>query len=217
MAMLHWTETYCSEAMFTVKTDDDIFLNSYLLVNIINSMLVNMTSVSPTKLECNYEDPSALIYGIRIGRAIVIRNSQNSWPEATRYIVTDDEFPCKIYPPYLSGFGYIVNRNARSMLVCAFFRHQNIFHMSDVYITGILAEYLGIRRKHLGVLMQFRADSGCENFFKQNDPDTYACASELHHTNKDIDVFERFHTYWQRLNEKKFLYINRNFESLLRK
>jgi hypothetical protein len=213
MAILDWTDKYCPETMITVKTDDDIFLNTYLLANIINTILVNMT-IEQSKVKCNPSDPLGIIYGIRIPKAIVVRHINDPILEGSRYIVTNDEYPCKYYPHYMSGFGYIINSNARSKLLCTFFRDKNPFHMSDVYVTGIIAEYNDIERKHLGLIISYRSSDDCEKFFKQNDPDTYACASSLHYTNKQINIFERFNTYWQRIYENRFLYIDRIFDNL---
>jgi hypothetical protein len=215
MAILHWTDTYCSEAMMTVKTDDDIFLNTYILANILSVVLINKT-ISQSKLECNYADSSAIIYGHQIRKAKVIRSSNGPTSELTRYIVTNDEYPCTYYPNYMSGFGYIINRNARTKLLCTFFRDKKPFDISDVYVTGILPEYIDIQRKHLGLMINYHSSDTCEEFFSQNDPDTYACASSLHYTTKQTNVFERFNTYWQRINENRFLYIRRSFNYLIK-
>ncbi|CAF1096496.1 unnamed protein product [Rotaria sordida] len=112
--------------MMTIKTDDDIFLNTYLLVNIIDIALMNMAN-NQLKLEYNYSDTSAIIYGIEIRNAYVVRNSNDQYLVNTCYIVTNDEYPCKNYPRYMSGFGYIVNYNARLKLLCTFFELKNCF------------------------------------------------------------------------------------------
>jgi hypothetical protein len=214
MAILHWTDKYCPEAIMTVKTDDDIFLNTYLLANIINTILLN-TTIKQSKIKCNpSDDSSAVIYGIRIPYAEVVRHSNDPILEGIRYIVTNDEYPCKYYPNYMSGFGYIINSNARSKLLCTFFRDQNPFHLSDVYVTGILPEYIGIKRKHLGLTISYRSTDDCEEFFSQSDPHAYACASSLHYNNKQTNTFERFNTYWKRIYENRLLFINRSFRQL---
>ncbi|CAF1411926.1 unnamed protein product [Rotaria magnacalcarata] len=215
MAMLHWTDTYCSEAILTVKTDDDIFINTYLLANLVNVILKN-TTIDESKLECKHSDSSAIIYGYKLPYAKVVRYSNDPALEGTRYIVTKDEYPCEHYPSYMSGFSYIVNRPARSKVLCTFLRDRKPFHMSDVYVTGIIPEYIGIERRHFGLAINYRSSDDCEHFFKQNDADSYACASSLHYNKKQIDTFERFHVYWQHVYENRFLYINRKFNSMLK-
>ncbi|CAF0911595.1 unnamed protein product [Adineta steineri] len=189
MAILHWTDKYCSEAMTTVKTDDDIFLNTYLLANIINTIRIN-TTIDKTKLQCNYSDTSAIIHGNLFKQAPVVRYSSDSIQEGTRYITTNTEYPCNYYPDYMSGFGYIVNRNARSKLLCTFFRDKLPFHMSDVYVTGIIPEYVDIKRQDLNLLISYRSDDDCEKFFKERNPNSYACASSLHYNQKQMNIFE---------------------------
>jgi hypothetical protein len=205
MAILHWTDKYCPQAMMTVKTDDDVFLNTYILANIITNLLLN-TTINQSKIGCLHSDPLAIIHGIKILSAQVVRHSDDPVLEGTRYITTDDEYPCTHYPGYMSGFGYIVNRNARSQLLCTFFRDRKPFHLSDVYVTGILPEYIGITRQHISLLISYRSTDDCEHFFSQNNPDTYACASSLHYDKKQTNVFERFNVYWQRIYENRLLY-----------
>ncbi len=215
MAILDWTDKFCSQVLFTIKTDDDIFLNTYLLANIINTLVLN-TTISQSKETCSSFNPSGIIYGILIRQAQVVRHSHDPILEGTRYITTNEEYPCVYYPNYMSGFGYIVNSNARLNILCSFYRDKNPFHMSDVYVTGILPEYLGIERKHLGLIISYRSSDDCEKFFQQNDPDTYACASSLHYDHQRINVFERFYTYWEQIYENRFLYIDRQFFHLIK-
>lgn len=214
MATLHWTDTYCPQTKYTIKTDDDIFLNTYLLANIINTLLAN-TTLDDVKNECSASNPRGTIYGIEIPRAKVVRHSRDPILEGSRYIMTKEEYPCMFYPDYMSGFGYIISSHARTHLLCTFLRDKNPLQMSDVYVTGLLPEYLGIRRRHLGLIISYRSSDDCEAFFQQNDPDTYACASSLHYNDKKVNVFERFYTYWQRIYENRILYIDRTFSRML--
>ena len=214
MAILYWTETYCPNAKITVKSDDDVFLNTYLLANALSVILANMT-LDSSKQPCDPAAPSGRINGILIMNARVVRLSTDPMVEASRYIVTDDEYPCKYYPHYMSGFGYLVDYRARSKLLCGFFRDPKPFFMSDVYVTGILPEYLGIERQHLGLLISYRSTDDCEQFFRQADPDSFACASSLHYGAVKVNIFERFNAYWQRIHENRFLYMHRKFSSLI--
>ncbi|CAF0768894.1 unnamed protein product [Adineta ricciae] len=201
MAILHWTETYCSQVLLTIKTDDDIFLNTFLLANVLTHIISNATS------------SSALIYGIRFRHARVVRYVDDLTSESVRYITTHDEYPCAYYPDYMSGFGYIITRNARLKLLSAFARHQKLISMSDVYITGILAEYMNIPRQHLRFQISYLSNDDCEVFF--NADNAYACASSSHYVSKqaptsiNVDIFERFNTYWKRVIRNRFLYINK--------
>ncbi|CAF0933391.1 unnamed protein product [Adineta steineri] len=214
MAILDWTETYCSQALLTIKSDDDVFLNMYLLANVLTYIITN-TTISTEKLECKHVEnlnSMAVIYGFKFQHAHVVRHAADLAPEEARYIITDNEYPCTHYPDFMSGFGYIINRNARLKLLCAFFRHQKSFHLSDVYITGILAEYLNIQRQHLRFKINYESADECVVFFNQKN--AYACASSLHYKEqtssllKDVYIFERFYTYWKRVHQNQRLFIN---------
>jgi len=202
MAILHWTETFCSKVLVTVKTDDDIFLNIFLLANVLNSIISNLTIHS-----------SAVIYGARIRKAPVVRYSNDLTSEDIRYIVNDDEYPCRYYPDYMSGFGYIITRNVRVKLLGAFFREEKLFHLSDIYVTGILPEYLNISRRHISLRMNSRGLDDCESFFHQGN--AFACASTSHYHDeltssmRDEYILERFNKYWQLVYKYRMQFLHR--------
>lgn len=211
MAILHWTETYCPQALLTVKTDDDVFLNIYALALAFNNILTNVTDQPPAR-QCEdaaSPDPSAAIYGVKIRNARVVRNSIDPDLEGSRYIVTNDEYPCRHYPDYVSGFGYIVTRAARLKLLCVFMRVEKSFHMSDVYITGVLAEYLRLTRQHLPFAISSRAaDNNCASFFEE--PGAFLCASSSHYELKssvDRNPFQYFSLYWSQVNRNHHFYV----------
>jgi len=210
MAILHWTNEFCSDALLTIKTDDDIFLNIYLLANIVQTLQTNLT-INSEKSQCLASNPSGSIYGIRINEAIVIRNLDTKISESKRYIVTDDEYPCIHYPDYMSGFGYLVDSYARQKLLCAFMRDPRPFHMSDVYVTGVLPEYLNIRRKNLGLTISYSSADDCEDFLRRDPATQYACASGLHYKKGETNIFELFYIYWQRIQENRNKYLHRKF------
>lgn len=215
MAILHWTETYCANASFTIKTDDDIFLNTFLLANVLQRLMANISNVPPpsTCQSTSHADPLAVIYGVLIRCAVVVRSSTNPKSEEYRYITTDDEYPCRFYPSYMSGFGYIITRHARVKLLCAFFRAEKLFHLSDVYITGILPEYLNITRRNLPIRITAVDADDCDAFFTQKN--AFACASASHYPNQpassflDAKIFERYSIYWNRVYTNRIQFLNR--------
>lgn len=216
MAALHWTETYCPTAQVTVKTDDDIFLNTFLLGNVLSEIL-RRTPVSREPMRCESvaeRNSSAMIYGVRFRDSLAIRDSKELDSETLRYVITNDEYPCVYYPDYMSGFGYIVNRHARVQLLCAFARHRLAFPLSDVYVTGILAEYLGIQRRHVHLKINYETADNCVQFFDGDS--AYACASSSHYEKKDSSagndgyVFAKFNALWSRVCANQALYIDRD-------
>lgn len=214
MAILHWTETYCPQAVLTFKTDDDVFVNLFLLANVLNRILSESPKKNSTIFDCrttDVDDRSALIYGVRIENAPVVRYNHDSTLATSRYIATDQEYPCEYYPNYMSGFGYIINQQARRNLLCAFFRTDHPFHISDVYVTGILPEYLGIRRQNLFLEIRSRMNDDCQSFFSK--ALAFVCASSSHHlqhsSNDSEHRFELFNQYWALINANPQMYLKR--------
>jgi beta-1,3-galactosyltransferase 1 len=52
-----------------------------------------------------------------------------------------------VYPNYLSGTGYVMSRDVVSRLYQAALKTP-LFHLEDVYLTGLCAHAAGIRPRH---------------------------------------------------------------------
>ena len=74
-----------------------------------------------------------LLVGSLICGAVPIRDPHNKW------YCPDYMFDRKVYPNYLSGTAYLMSRSAAMTLYEASLQVQ-LFHLEDIYVTGILAE-----------------------------------------------------------------------------
>ncbi|CAF0854459.1 unnamed protein product [Didymodactylos carnosus] len=217
MAILDWSMKYCSHAKFVFKTDDDIFVDTFLLAKFISQqtdddIVLNSRGEPPNISDCrnvldDSDTKSKVLYGFINSDAEVVRSKNHRILQSERYIVTQDEYPCAIYPDFLSGFGYLVSSNARDALVCTFYRDKQRFSISDVYITGILPEYLNITRKSMSnYQIGYRPNEKCEHFFRQENSLAYACAVSLHYNaygeENKWTVFEEYNVYWQIIKSK---------------
>ena len=124
--LLKWFNSAChinpklrSEYLF--KTDDDIYVNLPQLYRIAR----------------DNKKPS-LLMGTLICNAVPIKDPHNKW-FVPRYM-----FKEKKYPNYLSGTGYLMNRETALKLYTAAL-DTPLFHLEDIYITGILSRSVGIR------------------------------------------------------------------------
>lgn len=123
---LQWASTYCRNVSFILKVDDDIVFN-------LNRTHEFLTSISKK------ED---MLMGYILNNTIPKRNKQNKW------YVTNEEYPRNIYPAYLSGWYYIISpKIAYAIAQEAPFHSQ--FWIDDIFVTGILSEYLGVKLKQL--------------------------------------------------------------------
>ncbi|CAF1219046.1 unnamed protein product [Adineta steineri] len=185
LSILEWSFRYCRRAKFVFKTDDDIFINLIILLKFVSPLITNSSNNS-------FHISDMTIYGYKHINPGVFR--QASDPVTARYVVTSDEYPCSRYPDFLSGFGYLIPKKARDALVYAsYYDYEKPFRISDVYVTGILPDYLSLPRTSMSDY-QIRYVNDCEGFFAN--PNAFACAAGLHHGDTS-DVFDKFHRYWQ--------------------
>lgn len=120
---LKWASTYCSEAKYVIKMDDDTVVNLQRLEDILNSLkLVNTPK---------------FIAGYKLTKMKPIRDSSNKW------FVTLDEYPGNSYPTFLSGWFYITTPTiAKEIATLA--NYKRYFWIDDLFVTGILAHDLKV-------------------------------------------------------------------------
>lgn len=122
--MLKWVLSNCHSVRYIMKTDDDMFVNVNNLVRLLK--VRNM---------------SKLLVGALICGARPIADTQNKW-YAPHYM-----YQGAVYPNYLSGTGYVMSHDVVSRLYQAALKTP-LFHLEDVYLTGLCAHAAGIRPRH---------------------------------------------------------------------
>ncbi|XP_002740042.1 beta-1,3-galactosyltransferase 1-like [Saccoglossus kowalevskii] len=123
MMLLRWAVTYCPNAKYVMKVDDDVF--------------VNLDNLIPLLSEAPRE-------GYAVGYVYVqskpIRKTWNKW------YVSEEEWSYEFYPPYPTGPAYVLSMDvARAVLKSA--RRIRMFRMEDVYI-GMNLLKLSIKPVH---------------------------------------------------------------------
>lgn len=71
---------------------------------------------------------------------VPVRNPQS------KYFITEEQYAEASYPPFVTGPSYLVSKVAVSKLFYAALEHT-FLHLEDVFLTGIIAEQLGIPRR----------------------------------------------------------------------
>ncbi|XP_069687568.1 beta-1,3-galactosyltransferase 1-like isoform X2 [Periplaneta americana] len=122
--MLKWVSTHCRSVRYIMKTDDDMFVNINNLLRLLRPRAV-----------------SNLLVGALICGARPIADTQNKW-YAPHYMYSG-----RVYPNYLSGTGYVMSRDVVPRLYQAALKTP-LFHLEDVYLTGLCAHAAGIRPRH---------------------------------------------------------------------
>ncbi|XP_054839639.1 UDP-GalNAc:beta-1,3-N-acetylgalactosaminyltransferase 1 [Eublepharis macularius] len=115
-----WVAEFCSNTQYVMKTDSDVFINTGNLVKFLlkSNALENFITGYP-----------------------LINNPTYRGLYKKRFI-SYDEYPFNVYPPYCSGFGYILN----SRLACRVYEmmnHVKPIKFEDVYV-GICLSILGV-------------------------------------------------------------------------
>ncbi|XP_068618987.1 beta-1,3-galactosyltransferase 5-like [Battus philenor] len=119
---LQWSSHFCSNVSFILKVDDDIVFNINKTYEFLSKM---------TKRE-------NLIMGYMLNDTIPRRNKQNKW------YVTQEEYSKNSYPPYLSGWYYIITPSI-AHTISQEAQYHYPFWIDDIFITGILTDVLGIK------------------------------------------------------------------------
>ncbi|XP_023940380.1 beta-1,3-galactosyltransferase 1 [Bicyclus anynana] len=125
---LKWASSVCQDTSYILKVDDDTVFN----IDKTYEFLKNI----PTS------DRSSFIMGYILNNTKPRRNEQNKW------YVTWDEYSRSVYPPYLSGWYYIMSPKIAALISAEAIYHP-FFWIDDIFVTGLLTESLGIKLKQL--------------------------------------------------------------------
>ncbi len=118
LAFLQWVETFCKNAKFVMKTDDDIFVNFRDLFNTLSDLAE--------------ENRPKVMMGHLIQGARPIADRNDPWYHPA------ERLNHRTYPDYLSGSAYLFPRSLVPQLLSSAQRTP-VFWLEDIYITGMLA------------------------------------------------------------------------------
>lgn len=128
LAALHWFRAYCGNASWVLKCDVDAYINFWALLDVLRSAEGNQEGVC----------------GHSLSRSVC--RDANSIGCLERYVVTREEYPLSIYPPYCSGFAYVLHRRlVDRMLEEDGKRTGPPLFLEDAYVTGLLPRDLNAR------------------------------------------------------------------------
>ena len=121
-----------------LKTDDDMYINLVKLWELVQA-----------------NKKPKLLMGSLICNAVPIKDPYNKW-YVPKYMFAE-----RRYPNYLSGTAYLMSRQALAALYQASL-DSPLFHLEDIYITGLLARKAGIRAQdHIGFSYTRRKLNSC--------------------------------------------------------
>ena len=119
----YWFDTYCPRASFVMKADDDVMINIYKIVDLLQKINQEPSIVS------------TFFYG-NCGQHHPKRSKSSKW------YVSYSNYMYELYPPFCTGAGYILSNEAAARIYKATSRVP-YYWMDDVFI-GFCAELANI-------------------------------------------------------------------------
>ena len=111
---LKWAMSYCKNVEYIIKSDDDILVDLYSLVDITEKKKFELMGYVLTDMR-------------------PIRIKANKW------YVTKSEYPSDNYPPFLSGWMYVMTYNTAKKLL-SHARDFKYFWIDDLFVTGMVPQ-----------------------------------------------------------------------------
>ena len=125
---LSWARTYCPRTKFIFKTDDDCFVNTVILPQLVQDYHLHDRGLYLGKVFTRTIDLN------------VLRSRESVWS------VSVNDYPEPYYPPYASGIGYLLSVDVVAALLERS-RYIKPFPVEDAYV-GVVLSSLGIRPVH---------------------------------------------------------------------
>lgn len=122
ISYLQWVDENCNRVKYILKTDDDVFINIPRLMNFLET-----------------RHRKRVIYGRTCFRWKADRNPKS------KYYLTVEEYPVMFYPLFCSGPAYVLTGDIVHDLYMKALKTDYI-KLEDVFLTGIVAKSLRIRR-----------------------------------------------------------------------
>ncbi|EFO83844.1 hypothetical protein CRE_14828 [Caenorhabditis remanei] len=124
------------------KIDEDVAFFPDRLINLLYNDVIDTNT--------------STLYG-----EIVRAGGEVNHDKSKRWHVTEKAYKCKKYPECLSGPFYLATRKA-ALDILSDTKHRNFISIEDVFITGLLADDVGVARKSLPMLHMLPEDKTVE-------------------------------------------------------
>jgi len=125
ISILEWVDNYCPKAAFVLKTDDDMFINVSRLLAFI----------------AKHKPEQRTIYGRLAKKWKPIRNKKS------KYYISPQQYKPPVFPDFTTGPAYLLPANLAKPLYLSALNHTYL-KLEDVFLTGIVANGLKIKRVH---------------------------------------------------------------------
>ena len=139
VAALRWISRYCAHARYVLKTDDDVFVNTFNLLRHLRrldrvSATAAAAGASPAAAGGGGSSPRGLLLCLVWYTMTVMR--EGKWK------VSREEWPNSSYPTYCSGSAFLMSTDVALAMHRASY-DVPFFWVDDFYVTGLLPLKLG--------------------------------------------------------------------------
>ena len=218
-----WVERYCGNVTYIFKTEDDLFVNIFLLHELIHELQTNSeqfqsrflynSSLDAMFLAHLNPDAHTFLFGWAFAPGKPERNESMGF-----YYVSEREYAKELYPRYCSGFGYLMDAKTRRLVTNEGLKEREPFRFSDIYVTGILPERLHFTCDVLPFTYNQGTTEQCIQFIRQYNkrnahaayPPVLVCSTGRHLAQNTFSDYYQIWTvlkyvYADRINSKKNL------------
>ncbi len=186
VSALKYISLHCSQVTYVLKTDDDVFVQIFALLHYLvgisgNSSIQNGMIITP-----RYKHQEDFISCLVWHKMQVDRNPGSKW------FVPDTIWNETYFPPYCSGAAFLTSgRTVKKLFQKA--SQTLFFWIDDVYVTGILAAKVKIKRLDLSVAYRLRFTE----FYQRYQNQTAVASERIPWIFSHIDDFSKIARLWK--------------------
>jgi hypothetical protein len=182
VAALQWSAHFYPSIPFLFKTDDDLIIDSILILDIVKVLVTNL--IDKSSYISKYRPILNQIL-IASDRSTFFRGgwSMNFQPtlRSSKFAVKESVWPYPVLPLYCSGFGWLMSKDIRNKLVKASFTYpiDKIVWIGDAFASGFLAKAANVKCASISIDYEQTFSANCSCLMIQR-PMLTVCSSTFH-------------------------------------
>lgn len=178
---LEWAATFCQNAQFVLKQDDDVVIDYFQIFQMLNN---------PKNKLAEKIISQRAIYGKVLDNQAVEREPTSKW------YVPVSAYHDATYPAYVSGWAYLTTVPAIQEIL-DISKQANYFFIDDAFVTGILRERTSVSLLDMGELFtHYKGQLLCcvsvPMFSRSKDNTPLWCDYLVGPSNDDMELMETF-------------------------
>lgn len=188
---LEWAATFCQNARYVLKQDDDVIVDYLQLLGLLRN-----EGKGANNLASKISNPKKLtIYGKVLENQPVERDPKSKWN------IPYYEYRHETFPPYVSGWAYVTTIPAIQELLQAS-ETSRYFFIDDAFVTGILREKTSVQLLDMNDhFTNFKGQLLCcvtvPMFAKSKNNEPFWCDYLVGPSNDDLELMEIYQRHSQ--------------------